>query len=165
MPAENANRRPLTRPTEIRRSRAPQGASDDVGATGRNHAEHDALADAVQRLVDDAVASEHPDLVAHGHAGQLGRMPTALCAQRFLRPQPSLDFHDPLVRNPARVGIDDERAACQITNASGLASSSSKRSSLNGDRSSVGVTPATSSATCSPTAGACWNPWPEKPVA
>ena len=35
----------------------------------------------------------------------------------------------------------------------------------NADRSSVGSRPAISSATCSPTAGACWKPWPEKPVA
>ena len=33
------------------------------------------------------------------------------------------------------------------------------------ERSSVGSRPTTSSARCSPTAGACWKPWPEKPVA
>ena len=35
----------------------------------------------------------------------------------------------------------------------------------NAERSSVGSRPTTSSATCSPTAGACWKPCPEKPVA
>jgi len=40
-----------------------------------------------------------------------------------------------------------------------------KRSSESGERSSDGSAPTTNSARCSPTAGACWKPWPEKPVA
>ena len=140
-------------------------AGQDVRAAGGHNAQSDAAPHAVERLVEHAVAAEHPDLVAHGHARELGRVPAALRAERLLRPQPSLDLRDPLVRDAARVGVDDERAARQMTKASGRASFRSKRSRANGERSSVGVRPATSSATCSPTAGACWKPWPEKPVA
>ena len=62
-------------------------------------------------------------------------MPAALRAERLLRPQPSLDLRDPLVRDAARIGIDDERAARQMTKASGRASFRSKRSRANGERS------------------------------
>ena len=55
-------------------------------------------------------------------------------------------------------------AAGQTTNVSGRGRARTAPTSK-ADRSSVGVRPATSSATCSPTAGACWKPWPEKPVA
>ena len=96
MPAENANRRPLTRPTEMRRSRAPRARAMTFAPPAGTIAERDAVADAVQRLVDDAVAAEHPDLVAGRVPRELGRMPPALRAQRLLRPQPSLDLGDPL---------------------------------------------------------------------
>ncbi len=142
-----------------------EGARDDVRAAGGHDAQRHAAPQPVEGLVEHAVASEHPDLVAHGYTSELGRMPAALRAERLLRTQPSLDLGDPLVRDAARIGIDDERAARQMTKASGRASFRSKRSTANGERSRVGVMPATSSATCSPTAGACWKPWPEKPVA
>ena len=61
-----------------------------------HHAQSHAAPKPVERLVDDAVASEHPDLVAHGHTRELGGMPAALRAERLLRPQPSLDLRDPL---------------------------------------------------------------------
>ena len=73
--------------------------------------------------------------------------------------------HAPLaVERGLGVAGEDEEPH-QITNASRRASPRAKRSSANGERSSVGSRPATSSARCSPTAGACWKPWPENPVA
>ena len=142
-----------------------EGARGDVRASSRHYAERDTVADAVQRLVDDAVAAEHPDLVAGRAPRELRGVATALRAQNFRRPQTVLDLGDALLRDTARVRVDDQRAARQMTKASGRVSLRSKRSSENGDRSSVGSRPAMSSATCSPTAGACWKPWPEKPVA
>ena len=71
-----------------------EGARDDVRASGWNDPERDAVPDAVQRLVDDAVASEHPDLVAGRIPRELRGMPPVLRAQRLVRPQPSLDLGD-----------------------------------------------------------------------
>ena len=71
-------------------------ARHDVRASSRDHAERDAVADAVQRLVDDAVAAEHPDFVPGRVPRELGSVAAVLRAQNFLRPQPSLDLGYPL---------------------------------------------------------------------
>ena len=80
-----------------------ESARDDVRAPGRNHAERDAVADAVQRLVDDAVAAEHPDFVAGCIPRKLGGVAAVLGAQNLRRPQPVLDLGDALLRDAARV--------------------------------------------------------------
>ncbi len=78
-------------------------ARDDVRATGWNDPQRDAVPDAVQRLVDDAVAAEHPHLVSGRLPRELRGMATVLGAQNFSRPQTVFDLCDPLLRDAARV--------------------------------------------------------------
>ena len=78
-------------------------ARDDVRATGWDDPERDAVPDAVQRLVDDTVAAEHPDFVAGRTPRELRGMATVLGAQNFRRPQTVLDLGDALLRDAARV--------------------------------------------------------------
>src|SRR5262249_38637320 len=159
-PAVDPAERDPARPAPAERPR------EDVRVAGGDDAERDAGPQAVQDLVDDAVAAEHPDLVADRRARQLRPVAAPLGQERLAGPELALEGPQPLLADPACERVRDQRAPHrQTTKSSRRSSPRAKRSTENAERSSVGGRPAISSATCSPTAGACWKPWPEKPVA
>src|SRR5262249_40868582 len=104
------------------------------------------------------------------HMPELPPLPRLLpnihaCAHRLVR-RPIAVTAAGGKRQPAMCGLRRRPGApVQTTKLSGRSAPCAKRSAEKGERSSVGSLPTTSSARYSPTAGACWNPCPEKPVA
>src|SRR5215217_4299955 len=119
------------------------------------------LASPAEGRVDAGVKRDVPKLEP-----QEPRLLDAALSEEHLHRRVAVDTAD-LVQRRLAVPRDDDHpdARHQITNRSSRMTPAANRSSEKGDRSSVGSRPTTSSARCSPTAGACWKPWPEKPVA
>ena len=134
-PAEKQKRRPLTEPSEIRRSRVlrergadrarrgdrlarqPERARQHARASARQEAERNAAVGAVQRLVVGAVAGEargsrrrRPAPPAASSVAWPGCCVNSVCELEPLA-QRALDVRDPLAGHVRRVRVDDQERA------------------------------------------------------